>query len=62
MKSLTEMTCLGPNEMFYFFQPYVLLLPNSVLACFIYYYNSLMIFFLRNSVLCIYILRHKTFI
>ncbi len=29
---------------------YVLLLPNSVLACFIYSYNSLMIFFLRNSV------------
>ncbi len=35
---------------FIFFQPYVLLLPNSVLACFIYSYNSLMIFFLRNSV------------
>ncbi len=27
------MTCLGPYEMF--FQPYVLLLPNSVLACLI---------------------------
>ncbi len=26
------MTCLGPYEMLYFFSPYVLLLPNSVLA------------------------------
>ncbi len=26
------MTCLGPYEMFYFFSPYVLLLPNSVFS------------------------------
>ncbi len=33
--SLTKNTCLGPYEMFYFSPPYVLLLPNSVLACLI---------------------------
>ncbi len=32
LKVKTKITCLGPYEMFYFFQPYVLLLPNSVLA------------------------------
>ncbi len=30
--SVTKMTCLWPYEMLYFFLPYVLLLPNSVLA------------------------------
>ncbi len=42
------MTCLWPYEMLYFFLPYVLLLPNSVLAHLIIWMHTIFFFVYLN--------------
>ncbi len=63
------MTCLGPYEMFLFFQPCVLLLPYSVLACLIIWkdkskFNLFLqqpyVFFLSEIMCCVF-LRYNYF-